>query len=91
MIVIKNIPEDGINLGRGHQCEIRVNDISVSRQHATIQLKNSRFTLLDKISKFGTLVKLTRNLPLDNTKKAFQIGRTVLTFMMKKERLDGNQ
>lgn len=40
--------------------------------------------LFDKISKFGTLVKLTKNLQIDNTKRAFQIGRTVLTFMMKK-------
>lgn len=53
-----------------------------------IILRGSKFTLFDKISKFGTLVKLTKNLPLDNTKKAFQIGRTVLTFMMKKEKLD---
>lgn len=44
--------------------------------------------LFDKNSKFGTLVKLTKNLPIDDTKRAFQIGRTVLTFMMKKEKLE---
>ena len=47
--------------------------------------------MFDKISKFGTLIKLTKNVLLDGTKKAFQIGRTVLTFMMKKEKLDANQ
>ena len=86
--MIKNIPPEGINLGRGHQCEIRINDISVSRHHASITLENNQFILYDKQSKFGTLVKLTKNLPIDNTKRAFQIGRTVLTFMLRKEKTD---
>lgn len=44
--------------------------------------------IFDKNSKFGTLIRLAKNLQIDNTKRAFQIGRTVLTFMMKKERVD---
>jgi len=60
----------------------------VSRLHASIVLENDRFVLYDKQSKFGTLVKLTNNLPIDDNKRAFQIGRTVLTFIMKKEKLE---
>ena len=63
----------------------------MSRHHATIILKDNKFVIHDKTSKFGTLVKLTRNLPIDNTKRAFQIGRTVLTFMMKKEKIDSKE
>lgn len=81
----------GIGLGRGHQCDIRVNDISVSRQHALMKLEDNKFTLFDQTSKFGTLVKLNKNIIIDGTKKAFQIGRTVLTFTIKKEKLDVNE
>lgn len=30
-------PGETIKLGRGHQCEIRITDISVSREHAHIR------------------------------------------------------
>jgi pSer/pThr/pTyr-binding forkhead associated (FHA) protein len=36
MMVIQNVSSEGIKLGRGHDCEIRVTDISVSRNHAKI-------------------------------------------------------
>ena len=46
-----------VRLGRGHQCEIRVTDISVSRTHSEIMLENGKFYVKDLKSKFGTLVK----------------------------------
>lgn len=46
-----------VRLGRGHQCEIRVGDISVSRIHSEIMLENGKFYVKDLKSKFGTLVK----------------------------------
>lgn len=84
--MIKNISEQGISIGRGHQCEIRINDISVSRQHAQIILRDGQFRILDKGSKFGTLIKLTSSVPIDNQKRSLQIGRTVLAFSMRKEK-----
>jgi pSer/pThr/pTyr-binding forkhead associated (FHA) protein len=49
-----------VKLGRGHACEIRIADISVSRIHAKIQLVNGKFLLFDNNSKFGTLVLLQK-------------------------------
>ena len=46
-----------VKLGRGHQCEIRITDISVSRTHSEIQYENDKFYVKDLKSKFGTLVK----------------------------------
>ena len=43
-------------LGRGHESDLQINDISVSRWHSTIKLENGKFLLEDKASKFGTLV-----------------------------------
>jgi predicted component of type VI protein secretion system len=59
-------------------------DISVSRVHAFIQCVDDRFVLFDNNSKFGTLVKLHNGMRIDSQKKAFQIGRTVITFKLKR-------
>jgi pSer/pThr/pTyr-binding forkhead associated (FHA) protein len=55
--MVKNVPEEGIKLGRGHECEIRITDISVSRNHALIKFIDNSFTVFDNKSKFGTLIK----------------------------------
>jgi hypothetical protein len=57
VMMIQNVPESGIKLGRGHDCEIRITDISVSRNHALIKFNGSAFHVFDNKSKFGTLVK----------------------------------
>ena len=81
MMVIQNIPNDGIKIGRGHECEIRITNISVSRNHARIDKINDEYFVFDNKSKFGTLVK-EDNLLLEVTriKQGIQIGRTVITF-----------
>ena len=43
-------------MGRGHDSEVRVNDISVSRCHAIINYKPNGIFIEDNRSKFGTLV-----------------------------------
>ena len=46
-----------IKVGRGHDVDIRVTDISVSRYHANIfQSEEGDFFVNDNKSKFGTLV-----------------------------------
>lgn len=57
VMMIQNVPETGIKLGRGHDCEIRITDISVSRNHALIKFNGTGFYIFDNKSKFGTLVK----------------------------------
>lgn len=48
---------NALKVGRGHNCEMRVNDISVSRVHAEVKYEHGRFYIRDLNSKFGTLVK----------------------------------
>ncbi|KFG62523.1 FHA domain-containing protein, partial [Toxoplasma gondii RUB] len=52
-------------LGRGHESDIRLSDISVSRLHALIKFSQGAFWLEDQRSKFGTLVELKRPLKLE--------------------------
>jgi pSer/pThr/pTyr-binding forkhead associated (FHA) protein len=87
VMMIKNVPEGGIKLGRGHDCEIRITDISVSRNHALIKFNGTGFYIFDNKSKFGTLVK-EDNMNVEVSTKVqqgIQIGRTVVILDMCKE------
>lgn len=72
-----------IRLGRGHQCDLRVSDISISRVHALLKYKDGKFLIFDNESKFGTLILLNKSYEIMNDKAAIQIGRTVFTFVLK--------
>ena len=69
--------------GRGHECDLRENDISVSRLHAFIKYINGNFVMIDNNSKFGTLIFLRKSHKIERKKIALQIGRTVITFSLK--------
>ena len=46
-------------MGRGHEADVRINDISVSRMHGQITIdENNDIQLKDLGSKFGTLALL---------------------------------
>jgi len=84
--VIKMETKNNIRLGRGHDSDIRITDISVSRCHAVIKLEKGSFYIEDNNSKFGTLVYVRKPLPLmgDFNNVWVQIGRTVLSFTVKR-------
>lgn len=71
-------------VGRGHESEVRINDISVSRCHAIFKCRKDGFYVEDNLSKFGTIVLLKDNLKLaeDHT-VAVQVGRSVVSFTIK--------
>jgi hypothetical protein len=78
--------EEGKNaiLGRGHQSDVRIPDISVSRGHATIKYAAGRFFLQDNSSKFGTLILLTNQTMLHSFQPlTLQVGRTVLSLIVR--------
>lgn len=75
--------KENIRLGRGHQCDLRISDISVSRIHAHLKYQDGKFMILDNESKFGTLILLGQNYMIKDEKAAIQIGRTVVTFVKK--------
>ena len=59
--LIKPSPQkDSFKMGRGHESDLRINDISVSRLHALIKFKDGKFLLEDNVSKFGTLVLIKK-------------------------------
>ena len=83
-----------IRLGRGHDSDVRINDISVSRCHAMIRFETGRFSVEDNDSKFGTLVKTAKQLDLrEGGSLTVQAGRSLLMVQVKRstsKAVDGN-
>eukprot|EP01066_Platyproteum_vivax_P015226 Platyproteum_vivax@DN6752_c0_g1_i1.p1 len=77
-----------LKLGRGHECDVRISDVSISRTHATIRYSegtninsyNNSFVLEDHESKFGTLICIRKQQSLDywSGTLSLQVGRTTL-------------
>ena len=73
-----------VTLGRGHDADVRISDISVSRSHATIRFIDGCFVVEDKNSKFGTLLNLNEKICVNASNNVVvQIGRTVISFSNK--------
>ena len=83
MYLVQMLPNDHIKLGRGHQCDLRVSDISVSRLHAVIKYERDQFVIYDNNSKFGTLVLMKEPFTITTEKIGIQIGRTVISLSLK--------
>lgn len=74
-----------LKLGRGHESDVRIADVSISRWHATVSFTESgQFILEDHGSKFGTLVSMRRPRVVDPTcadplraRLCIQAGRTL--------------
>lgn len=72
---------DSYTLGRANEADIRLNDVSISRFHAKILLKNGTFYLTDNNSKFGTLVKLQSPITvINNMPLSLQYNKFFLNF-----------
>ena len=87
LYVVNLESKQNIRMGRGHDSDVRVTDISVSRFHALIRKeKNGSFYLEDNNSKFGSLVlmQVPKMRVIRNFSLPVQIGRTMLTFDIKK-------
>jgi hypothetical protein len=80
-----------IKIGRGHDCDMRISDVSISRVHALIRLgDDGNVYILDQKSKFGTLMAIdkagsTTVVPPSGISAGRQVslqcGRTVLSFV----------
>ena len=81
-------------VGRGHDADVRINDISVSRLHALIRLvqvnmgngiKKQHMVIEDRGSKFGSLIAVKGPIPLEpGVPISIQSGRTITTISVKK-------
>lgn len=88
-VIKPTVQKSEFKLGRGHNSDLRINDISVSRVHSMIKLLNGKFILEDNDSKFGTMVLIKQRsplLPLFN--KAVQVGRSVINFCVKENKIE---
>lgn len=74
-----SLAEKVLKLGRGHESDVRIADVSISRCHATIRFNRGHFVLEDNNSKFGTLVAMKKPRLLEpGMSLSIQMGRTVL-------------
>lgn len=74
-----------ILIGRGHETDLKVNDISVSRIHSRLSVTKDGLCLYDHTSKFGTLVLANGPINLSKMKEVtLQCGRTIITMKHEK-------
>ncbi|KAF7458818.1 putative zinc finger protein [Cryptosporidium felis] len=84
--VVSMAEKKDLKLGRGHESDVRISDVSISRYHATIRYRNDNFMLEDHDSKFGTLVSVRRPQAIENSHNlALQVGRTVVNLRLSEE------
>lgn len=86
-VVDLDTQNDVYKIGRGHDSDIRVSDISVSRCHAMImKTEGNELVIKDNNSKFGTLVCLQHPLLLSEFDNIhLQAGRTLFEIQMKEK------
>lgn len=66
-----------IRVGRGQDSDVRITDISVSRNHAEIEYLNGKFLVTDMESKFGTLSSILEPIKVKKSIN-LQSGKTVI-------------
>jgi FHA domain len=83
--VINMLKTDEAKIGRGHDADVRITDISVSRLHATVKKTNrGYFYIQDNKSKFGTLSLVRHPVMLSQIDPNYiQAGRTLLEFQLR--------
>ena len=77
--IISLTNNEDIIIGRGHDCDVRIKDISVSRYHSKVKYNTDNNSLLirDLKSKFGTLILIKTPFEIRETTQ-LQIGRTYI-------------
>ena len=76
-----------ISIGRSHETNLKINDITVSRFHSEIIKENNKFYIRDLYSKFGTgillqnnKIKIKEDFPL-----YIQIGKNIMEIKIEKK------
>ena len=84
-MLLPDSKKTSFKLGRGHDADLKISDISVSRVHAEILLTENGYLLQDHAAKFGTLALLPPKMseidPINGL--SLQINRTALSLSVK--------
>ena len=82
VIIKSENPISIINIGSSEECDIKLNDNTISRFHSAITVRNNKIYIKDMSSKFGTGILLqNKNLQIcDENLISLQLGRSILTF-----------
>jgi len=80
LFVLNLDAQEEIIIGRFTECDLRINEISVSRYHSKVYKKHNKVYIEDLQSKFGTLIKVPQQgLMINRHQKAvfyLQTGRS---------------
>ena len=76
------LEQDRVTIGRSPDCEIFLDDVTVSRKHAVVGRSDDRFTIADEGSLNGTFVNKRRveSAELENGDE-IQVGKYRMTFL----------
>jgi len=83
--VVKITEGERILLGRGHDCDIRINDISVSRKHSVLEFSEGNVLLKDLYSKFGTLSLIHDDIVMNEKKYVFTNWKNIRQSLPRKK------
>lgn len=91
ILVIKindNVDEDIITLGRSQNNNIKLKDISVSRNHCNIIKRKNNLFVVDKGSKFGSLLYINNplNINSNNNEEIIISGRHLFSIQLEENR-----
>jgi len=81
------LENDSFILGRGHDSDVRISDISVSRVHSKIYFQDNKLYLEDCGSKFGTLVLAKDEIEITDQNSIVQIGRSLISMCNSKNKI----
>jgi hypothetical protein len=85
MYIITFKDKTSVKVGRSNDSDVRMTDISISRNHASISVINDKFYIEDNESKFGTLVQLNGDISVIPMKTlSLQFGKFYNVFTLKK-------
>ena len=87
-IKVNDTDEDTITIGRSQNNRVKLKDISVSRYHCNIIKRKNQLYIVDKGSKFGTLIYLNNplNINLKNNEQAIISGRHWVSFKLQEQK-----
>lgn len=70
-------------IGRSHNSDIKLDDVSISRLHAVLKYADHKFFIEDSNSKFGTTTKIKSLEINSNVFPILQYGRTIIVLSIK--------